>query len=929
MNIIKEIHKAGQSFWYDNIERAKLLDGSLAELIRKGAISGITSNPSIFQKAISTSFDYDITLKPMAWSGLDSEQIFWQMAIEDIQKAAQLFLPVYESSQGMDGYVSLEVNPLLAHDTEGTVKEARALSERVKTPNLMIKIPATKEGIPAIRQCTSEGLNINVTLIFSNDRYKEVMDAYLSGLEDRMRRGEPIGRVTSVASFFVSRIDTLIDKLLNEKLHNGEIKAQLYESLAGRAAIANARLAYRLFNEVFNSQRFLSLKANGARLQRPLWASTSTKNPAYRDVLYVEELIAPDTINTVPPATLDAFLEHGSVAVRIFDSANETDSLFERLNKLGISIDQVTEQLEIEGVKAFTEAYSSLLDAVDKRRLSAIKEISSLASPVKTSVGELKRINFVSRLYQKDPALWTAEPEGQAEARNRMNWLETPFSNQEKEPAYAGIGALLRAEGFTHAVLLGMGGSSLAPEVLSRIIAAEEQDPLKGLALSILDSTDPHQVKLIQEQNPALNTLYIVASKSGTTGEINALFDYFWNRTVLAGCKNPGAHFLAITDPDTKLDQLAKEKGFRAVYHADPQVGGRYSALTAFGLVPAAIMGLDLKRLNKSAMNIAQFCRPGQPIEANPGVVLGAILGTAAKPGKDKVTLITDNNWNAFGDWLEQLIAESSGKEGKGMVPVTAEPVMNVEDYSPDRLFVYLEKDHSQADFAALLKNAGHPVVTLQVTENDDLGGQFYLWEVAVATACSIIGVNAFDQPDVQDAKLRTLAGLAAYRETGSLPEMSPAARFTRASVSGFVQEKAEENEKLIDYIERMVSTCEKTIEYFAINAFLPKNRKNEQILQELRTRIGQRFQIGTTLGFGPRFLHSTGQLHKGGPNKGFFLVITAARQDDLEIPGQGVKFGVFQRAQAIGDLSALQAKDRCALWVDLDEPDPEILLME
>ena len=929
MKIIEDIRVAGQSLWYDNIERAKLLDGSLAEMIQNGSIRGITSNPSIFQKAISTSTDYDVTLKPMAWSGMESENIFWQLAVEDIQKAAQLFLPVYEHSLGTDGYVSLEVNPLFAQDTERTVVEARTLWGRVNMPNLMIKIPATREGIPAIRQCISEGININVTLIFSNDRYNEVMDAYLAGLEERVQRGEPVDRVASVASFFISRIDTHIDKILMDLLNRGEITAYMFESLAGKAAIANARLAYRKFTEVFNSQRFMSLQSHGAKPQRPLWASTSTKNPAYHDVLYVEELIAPNSVNTVPPATLDAFLDHGTVAVKIHDDLEEAQALFSRLEEIGISLQQVTEQLEFEGVKAFADAYVSLLEAVEKRRFSAVKEISPLVQPVKERIRKLRKLHFETRLHQKDPSLWTDEPDGQAEIMMRMNWLHTPFENLKRQPVYGGIGQQLRAEGFTHAVLLGMGGSSLAPEVMSRILVSDDYPRKRGLPLIILDSTDPLQVKMAEEQTPALSTMYIVASKSGTTGEINELFDYFWNRTIEAGSTVPGRQFLAVTDPQTKLDQLAKESGFKAVYHADAQVGGRNSALTAFGLVPAAVMGIDIYKFNENAVNVAQLCRAEQPIEANPGIVLGTILGTAALHGKDMVTLITESDWKGFGDWLEQLIAESSGKDGKGIIPVTAEPDMAIENYSSDRLFVYLEKDRSRVSFVESLRNAGHPVISLHIADNNDLAGQFYLWEVAVATACSIIGVNSFDQPDVQDAKMRTLAGLEAYRMTGSLPEVNITARFAKAGVPGVNQDTIRGNETLISYIERMLTTYRETTKYVAINAFLPKNQNNEAVLQAFRQRIGQRFQVATTMGFGPRYLHSTGQLHKGGPNCGFFLLITARRQEDLAIPGQGVKFGVMQRAQAIGDLQALQAKGRRVLWIDLDEPDPAILLDE
>lgn len=929
MTIIEDVKKSGQSLWYDNIERAKLFDGSLKSMISAGKIRGITSNPSIFQKAIATSNDYDVTLKPMAWAGLDSESIFWQLAIEDIQKAAQLFLPIFDTSKGLDGFVSLEVSPLLAYDTERTVKEARELWARVNMPNLMIKIPATKEGIPAIRRAIAAGINVNVTLIFSNDRYKEVMGAYIAGLEDRLAQGLPVEHIASVASFFVSRIDTKIDSKLQDQVKGGNLTPGEYAILAGKAAIANAKLAYQQFEEVFTSDRFNVLKDHGAHVQRPLWASTSTKNPAYRDVIYVEELIAPDSVNTVPPATLEAFLEHGVVEITIRKDLDQANDVFTMLEARGIKMQQVTDELEEEGVKAFSDAYSTLLESVEQRRISAVEEIAPIKEVVQEKLAALKQSGYPRRLFEKDPSLWTEDLKGQEEIRIRMDWLETPYKEIEMISHYAGLGRKLRDKGFTNAVLLGMGGSSLAPEVMCRILKARSVGSADELSLTVLDSTDPLQVIATTDNSPAKKTVYIVASKSGTTGEINAFFDHFWKRTEGVVSENPGNHFVTVTDPGTRLAELGKEKGFWGVYQADPRVGGRNSALTAFGLVPAAIMGLDLRKILENAVDMADLCAAERPAEANPGVMLGTILGSAALHGRNKVTFLTEGAWVSFGDWLEQLIAESSGKDGKGILPVTNEPEMDPENYSSDRFFVYFEKNGERIEKIEALKAAGHPVISLHIAKDEDLPGQFYLWEIAVATACSIIGVNSFDQPDVQDAKMRTLAGLEAYKKTGELPVISPKAQFKGINILSVLPDGLNEYKNLLELISSMLTAKAKTTDYIAINAFLPKNSENEMVLQEFRRRLGEKFRLPTTLGFGPRYLHSTGQLHKGGPNTGLFLIVTAQRQKDLEIPGQGVTFGVMQRAQAIGDLQALIAKDRQVLWIDLEQPDAKILLTD
>ncbi len=373
MNTIQQLHTAGQSVWYDNIQRGLLDNGELARMIERGEVRGVTSNPTIFMNAIVKSNDYDAGLVPLAKAGKNAEEIFWQLAVEDIQAAADLFRPMYEETDGGDGYVSLEVDPYLAHDTAGTIAAAKQLWQRVARPNLLIKIPSTVAGLPAITAAIAEGINVNVTLIFALDRYLTVMDAYLTGLEQRVTAGLPVDRIASVASFFVSRVDTKVDGRLMEMVDRGGAHADQAASLLGKAAIANARMAYAQYKKVFGSPRFQALKAKGARVQRPLWASTSTKNPAYRDVVYVEELIGPDTVNTMPPHTLAAFLDHGQVRpCSLEEGVAEAEQTLAALQALEISMCISTCELESEGVKSFADAFTALLDAVEASRLKAM-----------------------------------------------------------------------------------------------------------------------------------------------------------------------------------------------------------------------------------------------------------------------------------------------------------------------------------------------------------------------------------------------------------------------------------------------------------------------------------------------------------------------------------------------------------------------------
>jgi len=373
MNTSQQLFAAGQSVWYDNVERRLLNNGELAGMIARGEIRGVTSNPTIFMNAVTKSNDYDAGLAPLAKAGKTGEEIFWDLAIEDIQAAADLLRPLYDESDKGDGYVSLEVNPYLANDTAATISEAKRLWKRVNRPNLMVKIPATVEGLPAILSAIEAGINVNVTLIFSRERYWAVMEMFISGLARRVAAGLPVDSIASVASFFVSRVDTKVDGILNGMIDRGGARAEKAAQFLGQAAIANARLAYHDFEIIFGSERFAALKAKGARVQRPLWASTGTKNPAYRDVIYIEELVGKHTVNTVPPATLSAFLDHGVVRADSLqeDLAGAYQSMA-RLEALGISMADVTRELEAEGVKSFASAWKALMDAMEASRRAVV-----------------------------------------------------------------------------------------------------------------------------------------------------------------------------------------------------------------------------------------------------------------------------------------------------------------------------------------------------------------------------------------------------------------------------------------------------------------------------------------------------------------------------------------------------------------------------
>ena len=898
-NPIKELHQIGQSLWLDNIRRQLISSGELARLRDEG-LTGVTSNPTIFEKAVSGSTDYDEAMVQLVREKKKPADMLWELMVEDIQAAADTFWPVYDKTKGRDGFVSIEVAPTLANNTRGTIRMAEDLRERCKRPNVMVKIPATKEGLPAIFDQISKGHNINITLIFAVERYAEVVEAYLAGLEKLHKEGGDLSKVASVASFFVSRVDSKVDKILAEKVNQAQDPQQkrALDQLFGKAAIANSKLAYEHYKELFAGPRWDKLRKAGARTQRCLWASTSTKDPRYPDTYYVEELIGPDTVDTVPPATLAAFREHGEVRRSLDENVDLAHRQLKQLAETGVDLHQVTHELEVEGVDAFTKSFESLLGALEKsaKEIKAGKgprqwySLGPLQPAVDAQIAKLQKDSAPRRLWAKDSTLWTADPAKRQEIHDRLGWLDVADKMLEKASEFRDLARQGRA--LTDVVLLGMGGSSLCPDVLRNTFGSLKGHP----KLHVLDTTDPATILSVRSKIRLHTSLFIVASKSGETTETLSHFAYFWEQT-----KGSGKQFAAITDPGTSLEKLAKDHGFRWIFSNPPDIGGRYSALSYFGLVPGALLGVDVVELLERAVEMEHSCADSVPVESNPGVWLGAVMGRMATQGRNKVTLIASPKVATLGYWVEQLIAESTGKEGKGIVPVEGEPVGKPAVYGDDRLFVYIRMDADPPNRAVqALEKAGHPVVTLTMRDKLDLGGEFFRWEVATAIAGAVLGIDAFDQPNVQESKDNTRKVLAIFKGKGKLPAAeSVAASKARAGIKSLLGKA-------------------KRGSYFAIMAYTARTPGSEAAIAAVRTAVRDKTKIATTAGYGPRFLHSTGQLHKGGPKTGLFLQIVQNDAKDVSIPGQPYSFSVLKQAQAIGDLQSLTSRRLPVLRVTL-----------
>jgi transaldolase/glucose-6-phosphate isomerase len=942
INPLVALQQQGQSPWYDYISRSLITACGLSDMVKNDGLLGVTSNPSIFEKAIGGSADYDVQFKEVATRVTGVKEIYEALVIHDIQQACDILFPVYEKTNGSDGFVSLEVSPDLAYDTKGTIAEARSLHRAVNRKNVMIKVPATEQGVPAIACLLEEGLSINITLLFGIEAYEKVARAYISALTKRAEAGLDIKNIASVASFFISRIDSLVDANLasaRAKTTNTKLQQDL-ASLTSKIAIANARLAYAKYQELFESDVFTALANKGAQVQRLLWASTGTKDPRLPDTYYVEGLIAPNTVNTLPATTFNAYKDHGKPSNRFMSGLEDAKEQMARLAKCGIDINAVTQKLLVDGVNLFANAFDQLMGTISVKRKELLGEklnrqtyaLGSFASSVEDRLNNMRQSGFVKQFWSKNPNLWHKDPAHHKIIQNAMGWLHIPEQEVHHLSRINSFVQTVQAEGFKHIVLLGMGGSSLAPEVLRLTFGSMLGFP----ELHVLDSTIPAQIRAIEAQIDLSKTLFVISSKSGSTIEPLVFYQYFFDKVKKIKGDLAGQHFIAITDPASLLEKIAQESKFREIFPGVAEIGGRYSALSNFGMVPGALMGVDIKTLLCRAERMRHSCDSSVPPNDNPGVRLGVIMGELALQGKDKITFITSKTVRSLGAWLEQLIAESTGKEGHGITPIDDEPAGVPAVYGQDRLFVYIRDVHAvnleQDNLIETLQSAGHPVVRIELSDIINIGEEFFLWEVATAVAGTILGINAFDQPNVQESKNYTNGFLDEYKKTGKIKEDAPAVivdQFkiwadaaldlsglkapTRAVISPGEARPLRDVAPLSSHFNRI-----KKGDYVAINAYLPRTDDIYQTLQTIRTKIRDKKNVATTLGFGPRFLHSTGQLHKGGPNTGVFLQITADHPEDLVIPGESFTFGSLAEAQALGDYACLIKRDRRVIRVHI-----------
>ncbi len=913
---LKQLGELGQAVWLDFIDRKFLRAGGLRSLIEAHGVTGVTSNPSIFEKAIGGDDAYDNEIKALlATANVRVQDIYENLVIADTKAAAADLRPTYERTSGRDGFVSLELSPGLADLTDATIAEARRLWTTVNEPNLMVKVPGTAAALPAIRLLIAEGVNINVTLLFSLEAYQAVAEAYLAGLEARVEAGLPVDRIASVASFFVSRIDMRIDEVVDARMKAGDHHIEACDAIRGKVAVASAKLAYAWYREMISGARWQALAARGAMPQRLLWASTGMKSPAFPDTLYVDTLIGPETVNTMAPGTMDAFIDHGTVEITLPENIENAHRILAEAQRLGLEPGELATDLLSHGIARFADAMDRLLVALaDKRALvlgdrqNAITAAlpAQLARAVAARLETARTGGWARRLWQGDSTLWTGRSEGQW-----LGWLSAADVAKSDVDRFESLRA--KAKAHRDAVLLGMGGSSLGPEVLSLVLGSSDGNP----RLHVLDTTDPDEIAAISNAINPDDCIFIIASKSGTTMEPELLRSFFWE---LSG--GDGSRFIAVTDPGSKLATSAGKDRFAMIFEGDPTIGGRYSVLSAFGMVPAAVMGIDTRTFLASTEPMVQACGDDVPAAGNPGIRLGAIIGEAAIAGRDKLTILASAELAPLGAWLEQLLAESTGKQGKGIIPVDLEPIGTPESYGGDRLFIYLHlagnADQAVDGLVKSLIGLGQPVVTIMVAKREFIGQEFFRWEVATAVAAAVIGVNPFDQPDVEDAKIATRRLVANCEATGALEPRRVAAENADIQVLTGNRGESATNDP-VELLRQHFAGLEPG-GYAGFLAYVERSAANAARLAEMRTIVRDAKGVATVAGFGPRFLHSTGQAYKGGPGSGVFLVITRDPYPDLAIPGRRTSFGTVQVAQARGDAEVLESRGRRVLCIHLKQ---------
>jgi transaldolase/glucose-6-phosphate isomerase len=927
--------------WFHNINRAMLQSGELKNLAEQFGLAGFATDPALLERAVGEGTAYDDAICEATEA--DPVRIFDALLIEDIQAATDALHVVYEQTGKAAGYVSFDLPPL--DSPVMRLAEARRVFAAVNRPNVMVKLPGKLTDLTVIEEALYAGVNVHVTMVYSIQNYVSLAQGYISALERRLFAGLPVDNIVSVVGFGLSSVDQVVNRHLQNSIRAAQSRADFTrvtanDILLGKVAIANARTTYRRFRDLFYGDRFANLRAAGARPQKLLWTdlnSTSAASPlTYLDAMRATERDSAFSVNHGVLAALKARHETGEHPPAP-DGDNPIDIL-NRLDDVGVDLDRIGRQLQSDHEEAHAESYRRLFMRVEGKRDLLVSGFMGRQrmilgihrEAVESELQRLRALKVITRTWAHDPAIWT-DDEAHAEIiRARLGWLTIANDERIDRAALRDLRHQAHTAVWAHVVLLGMGGASLSAEVLFRVFGQQAGYP----GLIVLDTTHPAAITDVERAIDLRRTVFITASKTGTTLETLCLMRYFYDKA------GDGSRFIAITDPGSPLEAEARDKNFQHIFLNPADIGGRYSALTYFGMVPAALCGLDFEKIMDRAAEMQAANSPNVMGLNHPGLWLGTVLGVLAKPEhrRDKVTIFTTPELAGFGDWAEQLIAESTGKNGRGIVPISGATVGLPHDYDDDRIFVHLRiaesPDHTLPDGTPdrdreeeldrgmlALQQAGHPVVTLELRDQYDIGAEFFRWQFAASTVGMISRVNPFDEPNVAESKTNTARLLEIYQRTQALPALhNPAviedevALYADEPLTLILNELCDQHDYEATPLEGMVAAflgMARSGEYIAIQAYLPPRPEYADILGYLRRRVRHTFRRAVMVNFGPRYLHATGQLHKGGPNNAVFVQLTMAEAHDLPVPGAAYSFGTLKQAQAQGDYEALRARGR------------------
>jgi len=958
-HVMRQFAEAGQSVWLDFVSRPFLRQDGLSQLIERDGVSGLTTNPNTFERAIAYGNDYDESLREILnHDPVDAAALYERLAAQDIRTAADVLRPVHDRTAARDGFVSFEVAPLLAFDSDGTLREARRMLRAIGRPNLMLKIPGTDAGFDAMRSLVAEGTNVNLTLLFSAAAYRSAANAWMDGLEQRLAAGKPVARIAGVASFFLSRIDRKADDWIDEHLASADVeigipdaaRLEQLSSLRGCLAIASARTAWEAYCEILASDRWQRLAAAGAQPLRLLWASTGIKDATYSETKYVDALIGPGTVCSMPPATLEAARIRRNAAPALASGIDEAHAALALAQQIGMPFDQMMVSLVSEGLEKFDQAYVNLLNALSTRRAAILCERQnaihfSLPARLDQAVGrtllEVEQERLLARLWRSDVTPWIG-----ASSSGSFGWLAAAAGSRIDILAIERFAEALREDDIRQVVILGVGGASLGAEALAAVLGTAPSAAVRELF--VLDSCDPDEILGLSNRLDFAHALFVVASKSGTTLETTLLHTYFYEQvSERLGVAAAARHFAVIAHGGTPLHNLAQERGYRASFEGDPQIGGAFSVLSSFGIVALAALGHDVVAFFDALAPMTYACAERVPAMSNPAGRLGVALAEAGRAGVDKVVILAPESLRGFGPWLSHLLSVATGKNGHGLIPILNESLDDAAwydgQYGRDRLFVHLALDddaaaregsieqaqaHQVEAQVQRLTAAGHAVISLHLASRLQIGQEFFRWQVAAALASGLLDVDPFAQPDVSAGAVRVAGWMASatapasiLRTFGPVCQISQPAGSShsgfRISLSGVAASMQPSEEFGKDW--RIFWNAARPGDYAALLTFAARNAPQTRALQQLAGAIRQRCRIATLAGFGPRYLHSVGQLFKGGPDIGMFVVITRQPEQDIEVADCILSLGQVEQLQALADIEQLRARGRRCLHLDIE----------